>query len=96
MLDRMNRLVVFSALALTLSSAHPAPFVPASQPCGVVATFADGKTPVEIRHVSLKGNDTDGVDPRRVLSARSPGPLEASRLALPFTFTPEPILEPRS
>ena len=60
MLDRMNRLVVFSALALTLSSAHPPPFVPASQPCGAVATFADARTPVEIRHVSLKGNDTDG------------------------------------
>src|SRR5262245_21070434 len=60
MLDRMNRLVVFSALGLALSSAHPAPFVAASQPCGAVATFADGRTPLEIRHVSLKGNDTDG------------------------------------
>jgi parallel beta helix pectate lyase-like protein len=61
MLDRMQRLMMFSALGLALSSAHPAPFVPASQPCGAVATFADGRTPLEIRHVSLKGNDTDGV-----------------------------------
>jgi hypothetical protein len=56
----MNRLVMFAALGLTLSSAHPAPFLPASQPCSAVATFADGRAPVEIRHVALKGNDTDG------------------------------------
>jgi Right handed beta helix region/Protein of unknown function (DUF1565) len=55
----MNRWVMFSALGLTLSSGHPAPFVPASQPCGAVATFADGRAPAQIRHVAVNGNDAD-------------------------------------
>src|SRR5262245_9887913 len=60
MLDRMNRLVMLAALGLALSSAHPPFVVRASEACGAVATFADGRKPLEIRHVSPKGNDTDG------------------------------------
>jgi hypothetical protein len=33
---------------------------PADSRCGAVATFADGKTPSQIRHVSITGSDTSG------------------------------------
>jgi parallel beta helix pectate lyase-like protein len=56
----MNWLVIFSALALTLSRGHAQPPLPESRPCGVVATFADGTAPAQIRHVSTKGSDTQG------------------------------------
>ena len=39
----------------------PSPRVlPATQACSAVATFADGKTPSLIRHVSITGSDTGG------------------------------------
>lgn len=60
MLDGMNRLVMFAALGLTLSSGHLVPFAPAAHPCGTVATFADARTPGQIRHVSVTGNDRAG------------------------------------
>jgi hypothetical protein len=80
MLDSVNRLVMFWALALTLSSGglelrgrsgarspldetgidHPENVSPAVPACRAIATFADGKTPGQIRHVSITGNDTSG------------------------------------
>jgi hypothetical protein len=56
----MNRLVMFSAFALMLSSGYREPVPPASPPCGAVATFADGRAPAQIRHVSTKGSDAQG------------------------------------
>ena len=56
----MNRLVILSALALMFSSGSGPRVPPASPPCAAVATFADGKAPVEIRHVSITGSDTGG------------------------------------
>lgn len=56
----MNRLVMFSASALTLSSGYQQRPLPPSRPCSAVATFADGKAPAQIRHVSTTGSDTGG------------------------------------
>jgi hypothetical protein len=56
----MNRLVMFSALALTLSIGHLQSVRPAPSPCSAIATFADGKVPAQIRHVSTMGSDTRG------------------------------------
>jgi hypothetical protein len=56
----MNRLVMCSALGLMLSSGYREPAPPTSLPCGAVATFADGKAPAQIRHVSAKGSDSLG------------------------------------
>ena len=56
----MNRLVTFSALALTLSSGYPQSVRPAPPPCSAIATFADGKVPAQIRHVSTMGSDSRG------------------------------------
>src|SRR4029453_6555603 len=42
---------------------HRADASPAAAECGAVATFADGKTPSRIRHVSIAGSDTAGDGP---------------------------------
>jgi hypothetical protein len=39
---------------------HPERVLPATQACGPVATFADGKAPSQIRHVSIAGSDARG------------------------------------
>jgi hypothetical protein len=51
---------MFSTLALALAIGHREPVMQAHPPCGAVATFADGKAPAQIRHVSTKGSDTSG------------------------------------
>lgn len=56
----MNRFVTSSALGLALSIGYRQPVPSASPTCGAVATFADGKTPAQIRHVSTKGSDAQG------------------------------------
>ena len=56
----MNRFITCAVLGLTLSGGYWEPVSPASPPCSAVATFADGKAPTQIRHVSTKGSDTGG------------------------------------
>jgi hypothetical protein len=57
---------VLLACLLTISSlvktddVHAQDASPATAACGAVATFADGKTPTQIRHVSITGIDASG------------------------------------
>jgi len=64
----VNWFVGFCALGLTFSTACSSPAgqrgaraaVRTTTKCGAIATFADEKTPSQIRHVSISGSDSSG------------------------------------